>query len=116
VRPARQVRLSTADDFGHFGWNPFDALGAGQSVRGLGIAFTAGRLGQLQDQIAFNGFGYNASDPTGQAQPRSLLIRANVVDAAEVPEPGTTALVAPACLALWWTRRRPQPRLPRTGR
>jgi hypothetical protein len=108
--PADDLRglfdLRAADDFGYFGWDPFGALGAGQSVRGLGIRFTAGKMGQLQDLIGFDGFGYNASDPTGLAQQRSLLILANVVGAAEVPEPHTPALVGIACLALWLARRR----------
>ena len=46
-------------------------------------------------------FGYNASDPTGLAQSRSLLIRANVVDGSSaVPEPGTVGLAGLAMLLL----------------
>jgi len=108
--PADDLRglfdLRAADDFSYFGWDPFSGLASGQSVSGLRIGFTASTRGQVQDIIGFEGLSYNASDPTGLAQQRSLLIRANVIDVAEVPEPRTPALVSIACLALWLVRRR----------
>ncbi len=99
--------LQAADDFAYVGWDPFTGLAAGQAVTGLQVGFTATKLGRVDDLIAFDGWGYNASDPAGLAQSRSLLIRANVIDSAgEVPEPGTTALISIACLAMWAARRR----------
>jgi hypothetical protein len=93
--------LSAADDFSYADWNPFSGLGAGSAVGGLSIAFGATKLGMFEDTIVFNGFGYNASDPTGLAQSRSLLIRANVVDGSSaVPEPGTVGLAGLAMLLL----------------
>jgi len=109
--PADDLRglfdMQAADDFAYVGWDPFAGLGAGQAIAGLQVGFTATKLGRLQDIVAFDGWGYNASDPAGLAQSRSLIIRANVIDAAgEVPEPGTIALVSIACLAIWAARRR----------
>jgi len=100
--------LAAADDFAYSGWNAFSGLEAGSGVGGLGFGFTASNLGLFEDTIAFNGFGYNASDPTGLAQSRTLLIRANVVAVSNVPEPRTNALVVLALLVMWLARRRRQ--------
>jgi hypothetical protein len=110
VGPADDLRglfnTQAADDFAYIGWDPFTGLTAGQAITGLQVGFTATKLGRVDDLIAFDGWGYNASDPAGLAQSRSLLIRANVISAGEVPEPGTTVLVSIACLAMWAARRR----------
>ena len=110
VGPADDLRglfnTQAADDFAYVGWDPFTGLAAGQAVTGLQVGFMATKLGRVDDLIAFDGWGYNASDPAGLAQSRSLLIRANVISAGEVPEPGTTVLVSIACLAMWAARRR----------
>jgi MYXO-CTERM domain-containing protein len=71
-------------------------LAAGQAQGGLSIGFDADTLGVFEDQVLFEGFSFNASDPDGLAQLRSLRIRAQVVDDGgnPVPEPGTLALLA----------------------
>ena len=122
--PADDLRglfnMQAADDFAYVGWDPFTGLAAGQALTGLQVGFTATKLGRVDDLIAFDGWGYNASDPAGLAQSRSLLIRANVIASGEVPEPGTTALVSIACLAMWAARRARRgavaPRRPQNGR
>ncbi|MBK7954178.1 MAG: choice-of-anchor D domain-containing protein [Candidatus Accumulibacter sp.] len=98
--------LAAANDFTYAGWNQFLGLGAGQAVGGLSLAFNAVSLGLIEDSIAFNGFGYNASDPEGLAQMRTLLIRANVVDGGTVPEPGTLLLLVMAFAGMLLQRRR----------
>jgi hypothetical protein len=94
------------------GWTSFSGLGAGSAVDGLNLGFTAASLGLVEDTIAFNGFGYNASDPEGLAQARTLLIRANVVGdggGGTVPEPGTLALIVLGLVAAARSaRRRPR--------
>jgi hypothetical protein len=106
--------LKAADDFVYAGWGPFVDLGAGSAVGGLSVAVNAANLGQFEDKIVFDGFGYNASDPAGLAQSRNLLIRANIVNASNaVPEPRTTALVLVALLSMGFVRRRRQPRAQR---
>jgi hypothetical protein len=101
--------LTAANDFNYAGWNAFSGLDAGSAVGGLSVAVNAASLGQFQDTIAFDGFGYNASDPAGLAQSRNLVIRANVVDGNnQVPEPRTMALVLVALAAMGLVRRRRQ--------
>ena len=109
--PADDLRgafdLNAADDFSYIGWDPFSALAAGDAVGGLQIGFTATAVGRIDDTIVFDGWGYNASDPGGLAQSRSLLIRANVIGTpGQVPEPGSLALAGIAGLALWASQRR----------
>ncbi|MDP1646883.1 MAG: choice-of-anchor D domain-containing protein, partial [Rubrivivax sp.] len=101
--------LTNADDFTYAGWDPVISLAAGQATGNLGIGFFAAALGLSEDVITFNGFGTNASDTTGLAQSRQLVIRANVVNpggGGTVPEPGTLALLVMAASAAFVTRRR----------
>jgi hypothetical protein len=100
-------KLNTGGDFSYTGWEPFTDLEAGDAIGGLRLAFNAVNLGLFEDLIVFDGFGYNASDPEGLAQSRSLLIRANVVDGT-VPEPGSAALALLAMVSLWLVHRRRQ--------
>ena len=98
--------LGSVDDFVLGGFGLVD-LEAGQAQGGLGIDFTAGQLGQFEDTVVFNGFSYNASDPTGLSLIRSLQIVANVFDpngGGNVPEPGTLALLMLAALGVWRSR------------
>jgi hypothetical protein len=62
----------------------------------------------VSDTVVFNGRGTNASDPTGLAQLRRLIIRANVVDGTvgTVPEPGSLMLVLAAAAGALIARRR----------
>ncbi|MFT3819425.1 MAG: choice-of-anchor D domain-containing protein [Rubrivivax sp.] len=99
--------LGSVDDFLLGGFGLVDGLEAGQAQGGLGIDFTAANLGQFEDTVVFNGFSYNASDPTGLSLIRSLQIVANVFDpngGGNVPEPGTLALLMLAGLSVWRSR------------
>jgi hypothetical protein len=102
--------LALADDFQYLGWGPIGPLIAGQASGNLGISYTALALGSIQDEIAFNGLSTNAADPSGIAQSRRLLIRANVIDGNNtVPEPGSLALVLAAAVIGAALRRRRGP-------
>ncbi|MCB1687956.1 MAG: choice-of-anchor D domain-containing protein [Halioglobus sp.] len=92
--------LTAIDDFLFTGWDPFSGLAAGDAFGGLNIDFTAIGLGLFEDTVAFNGFGYNDSDPNGLAQSRNLLVRINVIDGNSVPAPGTVLLVLLGLLAM----------------
>ena len=95
------------NDFGLTGFGPVSGLGAGQSSGNLDLSFDALALGLFQDIIDFDGFGTNASDPTGVAQHRTLTILANVVNPGnQVPEPGTLALLLAAVAGAALARRR----------
>ena len=88
--PADDLRglfdLRAADDFGYFGWDPFGGLGRRPVGAWPGHPLHGRQdWGSCSDLIGFDGFGYNASDPTGLAQQRSLLIRANVVARPKCP-------------------------------
>ena len=100
--------LALVDDFVASGFGPVSGLGAGQSSGNLNLNFAALSLGLFQDIIDFDGFGTNASDLTGVAQSRRLIIRANVFNATgnQVPEPGTLALLLVAAGAAVMARRR----------
>jgi len=99
--------LSAVDDFALSGWGKVGPLGAGQAQGGLQIGWTAGAAGLYSDRIVFTGLGTNASDPTGLAQARTLLIKANVVNGGgTVPEPGSLALLLAAAVAGAIARRR----------
>lgn len=93
-------------DFMYGGWAGMSNLAAGDATAGMTVGFNASGLGLFSDEILFSGFGTNASDPTGLAQSRRLLIRANVVDVATVPEPGSMALVLAALVIGAALRRR----------
>lgn len=88
--------LAGVDDFSLGGWSAVGGLAAGQAQGGLSIGFAASAPGVFEDEVRFDGFSFNASDPGGLAQLRSLRIRARVVDDGgnPVPEPGTLALLA----------------------
>ena len=107
-----QFALIDNNDFALSGWGPVSGLEAGQSSGNLDLGFDALSLGSFQDLIDFDGFGTNASDansstPFGVAQHRTLTIRANVVVAnAEIPEPGTLALMLLAAAGAILARRR----------
>ena len=99
--------LLAADDFSYAGWGPVGPLGAGQATGNLNISFTASALGLISDTVVFNGRGTNASDPSGRAQTRTLIIRGNVINVGgTVPEPGTLALLLVAALGAAVARRR----------
>jgi hypothetical protein len=100
--------LAAADDFAFTGWRDFLALGAGDALGGLELAFTAADLGLVEDSITFKGFGYNASDTAGLSQSRSLRIHANVVrdGGGSIPEPATSLLLTIALASLLLQRRR----------
>ena len=99
--------LALVDDFIASGFGRVSGLGAGQSSGNLNLNFAALSLGLFQDIIDFDGFGTNASDPSGVAQTRRLIIRANVFNATnDVPEPGTLALLLVAAAAAVMARRR----------
>ena len=89
-------------------WNAFTGLLAGADTDDMTLAFTASGVGLFERQIAFNGTSTNASDPTGLAVLRNLVIRANVAASGvgNVPEPGTMALVLAAAAAALLSRRR----------
>ena len=109
-----QFDLTAADDFTLGGWNPLAFLTAGQASGALSVNWLAGALGLFSDTIVFNGRGTNASDPTGLAQSRQLLIRANVIQnggGGNVPEPGTLWLLLGAAAAGLLARRRAAARL-----
>jgi hypothetical protein len=92
--------LTAVDDFLLSGWDSFSGLGAGDAFVGLNVDFSSAVSGLFEDTIAFNGFGYNDSDPGGLAQSRTLQIRANVIDGNAVPTPGTVLLVLLGLLAM----------------
>jgi hypothetical protein len=95
------------NDFTFSGWNSLAMLQAGDASGELGIGFLASALGGFQDTIDFNGFSTNASDPTGIAEQRTLIIKANVTDGSNsVPEPGTLALLLIAIAGALVARRR----------
>ena len=99
---------AAVDDFNLSGWGAISHLLAGQAQGGLNVNFTASTLGFFSDEVLFNGVGTNASDPTGLAQQRHLIIRANVIDpnGLPLPEPGSMALLLAAAVASAIARRR----------
>jgi hypothetical protein len=103
--------LSAAAGLALSNWNVFTGLLAGTDTDDMGLSFTAGGVGLFERQITFNGTSTNASDPTGVALFRNLVIRANVTAASgggggNVPEPGSLALVLAAAAAALLSRRR----------
>ena len=99
---------AAVDDFNLSGWGAISHLLAGQAQGGLNVNFTASTLGFFSDEVLFNGVVTNASDPTGLAQQRHLIIRANVIDpnGLPLPEPGSMALLLAAAVASAIARRR----------
>jgi len=96
-------------DFGETGFNPFSGLAAGQGYDNLNIAFSTSLLGSFQDQIRLAWRGSNASGYQDPADSFILLtLRASVVSASTVPEPGTLWLMLLSLLALGYgaSRRR----------
>ena len=95
------------DDFALSGWGPLNTLAAGQFSGDLEVSYLASVLGLFTDTIDFDGFSTNASDPTGIAQSRQLIIKANVINQGnQVPEPGTLALLLLAAAGAVLARRR----------
>ncbi|MEO6971851.1 MAG: choice-of-anchor D domain-containing protein, partial [Rhodoferax sp.] len=99
--------LAGANDFTFSGFGPLGTLAAGQFSGNLDVSYLASALGMFTDTIAFDGFSTNASDPVGIAESRTLVIKANVINASNsVPEPGTLALMLMAAAAALLARRR----------
>ena len=99
--------LTAANDFSFSGFGPLGTLGAGQFSGDLDVSYFASMVGMFTDTIAFDGFSTNASDLTGIAQRRQLIINANVINASNsVPEPGTLALLLLAAAGAALARRR----------
>ena len=99
--------LTGVNDFTLNGFDPLGTLAAGQFSGDLNVSYLASALGMFTDTIAFDGFSTNASDLTGIAQRRQLIINANVINASNsVPEPGTLALLLLAAAGAALARRR----------
>ena len=97
--------LSGVDDFTLSGFVPFSGLGAGDLFAGLLASFAANSLGSFDDTIVLNALAYNAS---GYEQTLSvtLLLHADVLQQAAVPEPPVIVLLAAAFALLGYTLRR----------
>ena len=81
-------------------------MAADGSSGNLDVSYLASTLGMFTDTVAVDGFSTNASDPTGIAQGRTLVINANVINASStVPEPGTLALLLMAAAGAALARR-----------
>lgn len=70
--------MQAADDFSYTSWEPFARLAAGQSVTYQQVGVAATRLRRLDDLIAFDGWGCNASDPAGLAPSAARAAHASV--------------------------------------
>ena len=98
--------IAGADDFTLTGWGPPGPLAAGQFSGDLNVSYLALALGLFTDSVDFDGFSTNTSDPTGIAQHRQLIIKANVINRGnQVPEPGTLVLLILALAGLGYSRR-----------
>ena len=97
--------LSGVNDFALSGFGPFAGLGAGDLFAGLLASFAATSLGSFDDTIVLNALAYNAS---GYEQTLSvtLLLHADVLQQAAVPEPPVIALLLVALALLASAARR----------
>ena len=85
--------LSGVDDFVLTGFTSFTGLGAGDLFRGLLASFDPIATGGYTDTVGLRARGSNASG-FEEFFDLSLVLRADVVQANTVPEPGSLALVA----------------------
>ena len=110
--PADLVRgtfdLSGVNDFALSGFGPFSGLGAGDLFAGLLASFAATALGSFDDTVVLNALAYNASGYE-QILNVTLLLHADVLQQAAVPEPSTIALLLAALAWLGYASR------PRSG-
>jgi len=89
--------LAGFDDFG-FGlggvYDPLTALGSAELLSGLMLSFDSSGygIGTYTGSILLNPFGFNASGYEGSLAPVTLAFNATVVQAQQVPEPGTLML------------------------
>ncbi len=97
--------LSGVNDFTLSGFGPFAGLGAGDLFAGLLANFAATSLGSFDDTVVLNALAYNAS---GYEQNLSvtLLLHADVLQQAAVPEPSTIVLLLAALAMLGYASRK----------
>ena len=97
--------LAGVNDFALSGFDPFVGLGAGDLFAGLLASFAATSLGSFDDTVVLKALAYNAS---GYEQNLSvtLLLHADVMQQAAVPEPSTIALLLAAMAVLGYASRR----------
>jgi hypothetical protein len=79
------------------GFDPFNDLGAGESLFDLSIVLDATELGRYTGAISLNALGHNESGFAQMFDPITLRITADV---APIPEPGTISLLALGVFAL----------------
>lgn len=97
------------DDFALSGFVNFSDLDAGASFGGLDVRFTSTTLGTFEDTVVLHGWGHNASGYRAGIDDITLLIRANVVESGQVPEPPVLVLFAGGLLLMvrvTWRRSR----------
>ena len=117
VRPGRsrataRFDLSGVNDFALSGFGPFTNLGAGDLFAGLLASFAATSLGSFDDTVVLNALAYNASGYE-QNLNVTLLLHADVLQQAAVPEPPTLLLLLAALAMLGYAHRRRSSARPR---
>jgi hypothetical protein len=87
------------------GFDPFQELGAGQSLDNLMVTFDPSALGAFDDFVILATVGSNAGGYSAAFPDITLRVRGTVVDS-QVPEPGSAALLGVALAALLAVARR----------
>jgi hypothetical protein len=96
--------LSGVDDFALSAFGPFTSLGAGDLFSGLLASLAPTSFGSFDDTILMLARGYNASGYE-QFFNVTLLLHADVLQQAAVPEPSTIALLLAALAVLGYAAR-----------